>query len=364
MPRRPRRGRLRYRRVVRSTDRFVRRAISAVVALALIAACAADGPGAAVEGVEVGDGFDVEVLVDGLVGPTQIDMADDRLIVAELNGSEGGGTGRVLSVDLDDPTDREVVVEGLTTPTGVAVDGGLLWVMEQRRLTVGPIDDPGDRTVVLDELPFNGRSEGTLTAVEGGGILYDTSGSRDASAPSVLEAGSGSLWFLASPDAEPEQFATGFKHAYAHVRSPAGELFVTEISDGQLDGASPPDELMVVEMGNDFGYPRCIGDGVPVVELGATDDTCASTPRSHAVFPPRSTPTSVAIAPWDPDTVLVSLWNDGVIVSVPADVPETVPHRGAPFMTGLTHPQHLLADGDRLLVVDFDGGRVLTVVRT
>lgn len=332
--------------------------------LMLLAACGANGSGAAVEGVEIVGGFDVEVLVDGLIGPTQVDLVDGRLVVAELNGSEGGGTGRVLSIDLDDPTDREVVIDGLSTPTGVAVDGDLLWVMEQRRLTVGPIDEPADRTVVLDEMPFNGRSQGTLTAVDGGGILYDTSGSRDAARPDVLKAGSGSLWLLASHDAEPEQFATGFKHAYAHVRSPAGDLFVTEISDGRLDGVSPSDELMIVAQGSDFGYPRCIGDGVPVAELGATDDTCASTPRSHAVFAPRSTPTSVAIAPWDPHTVLVALWNDGVIVSVPAAAPDSDPHRGVPFITGIEHPQHLLADGTRLLVVDFDGGRVLAVART
>lgn len=340
--------------------RLLRCAVAGVLSV-LLAACGANDR--SVEGVEVVGGFSVEVAVDGLNGPTQIDLVDGRLIVAELNGSEGGGTGRVLSIDLGDPTDRVVLVDGLTTPTGVAVDGDLLWVMEQRRLTVGPLDDPADRAVVLDEMPFNGRSEGTLTAVDGGGILYDTSGSRDAATPDVLRAGSGTLWFLASPNAEPEQFATGFKHAYAHVGAADGQWFVTEISDGQLDGDSPPDELMIVAEGGDFGYPRCIGDRVPVAELGATDATCASTPRSHAVFAPRSTPTSVAIAPWDRAVVLVALWNEGTIVSLPTEPPESEPYPGELFISGLDHPQHLLADGDRLLVVDFDGGRILTVAQ-
>jgi hypothetical protein len=34
------------------------------------------------------------------------------------------------------------------------------------------------------------------------------------------------------------------------------------------------------------------------------------------------------------------------------------------FLTGVRHPQHLLALGDRLLVVDHAGGRILAVSAT
>ena len=34
------------------------------------------------------------------------------------------------------------------------------------------------------------------------------------------------------------------------------------------------------------------------------------------------------------------------------------------FMTGVANPQHLLADGDRLLVTDFTTGRLLAVTPT
>lgn len=324
-------------------------------------ACASDGSSTTVAGVGVPDGFAVELVADGFSGPTQFALAGDgRLIVAELNGAEGAGSGRVLGVDRVDPSAREVLVDHLLTPTGVAVDGDRLWIMEQRRLTVGPLADPTDRTVVLDDLAFNGRSEGTLTPVPGGGILYDTSGTRDGD---TLVAGSGTLWFLAGPDARPEPFATGFKHAYAHTTAGDGRWFVTEISDGQLDGGSPPDELMIVARDDDFGYPKCIGDRKPVVAFGVTQATCDATPHSLALFAPQATPTAVAVAPWDPASVVVALWNAGSIVTVPAtpgDVPQT-PQR---FIEGITHPQHLLADGSRLLVGDFDGGRILAVKTT
>ena len=312
-------------------------------------ACAADDPSPA----EVA----VEVLAEGLAGPTQI-AHDGRggYVVAELNGGEREGAGRVLRFGSLD-AEPEVLVDGLLTPTGVAVDGDLLWVMERRRLTVGPLDGTADREVVLDELPFNGRSEGTISPVAGGGILYDTSG---ATRDGELVDGSGTLWFLSGPDAEPEAFATGFKHAYAHTPAGDDRWFVTEISDGTFDGSAPPDDVVVAAAGDDFAFPACIGDNQPVAELGATDADCAEAPGSHAVLPPRSTPTGVAIAPWDPDLVLVALWTEGRIVAVPASA-EGRPHVPVTVADDVGTPQHLLADGDRVLVTDHAGGRVVAI---
>jgi hypothetical protein len=57
----------------------------------------------------------------------------------------------------------------------------------------------------------------------------------------------------------------------------------------------------------------------------------------------------------------VALWNRGEVVAV--DVTEPFPVEPRTFLTGIDHPQHLLAFGDSLLVVDHDGGRVLSVTR-
>lgn len=311
-------------------------------------------------GTSVGGELVVRTLVSGLGGPTQI--AHDGhggFVVAELNGGERDGTGRVVRFESL-PGEPAVLVDGLLTPTGVVVDADdRLWIMEQRRLTAGPLDDSAERRIVLDELPFNGRSEGTLSAVPDGGVLFDTSGSRRGDR---LVPGSGSLWFLASPDDEPEVFASGFKHAYGHA--PADELeaawFVTEMSDGRLDGAVPPDELVVARRGDDFGYPRCIGDGVPVAELGATAEDCADTPPSLALFPPGATPTSVVRAPWDPDLLLVTLWNRGQVVALPAAAGPR-PHEPVVIVDTLERPQHLLVDGDRVLATDFAAGTIVEI---
>jgi hypothetical protein len=103
-----------------------------------------------------------------------------------------------------------------------------------------------------------------------------------------------------------------------------------------------------------------VGDRVAVEQYGGTPERCATTPRSIALFPPGSTPTSVAVAPWDPDVLLVSLWVDGEVVAVDTSLPDP-PVEPVAFLTGIDHPQWLLADDDRLLVVDFGGGRILAV---
>ena len=48
------------------------------------------------------------------------------------------------------------------------------------------------------------------------------------------------------------------------------------------------------------------------------------------------------------------------VVAVPRTT-EGAPHEPIEVLGGEVRPQHLLADGDRLLVVDFDGGRILAV---
>lgn len=346
----------------------VRCPVAAVVLVALVPCLPACSPtpvdqaddvatGAVTVAPEAAAGYTAEVVAEGLIGPTQI--APDGaggFVVAELAGGEREGTGRILHLDAL-PGERTVLVDGLLTPTGVTVADGWLWVMERRTLSVAPVGDPADRRTVLDDLAFNGRSQGTVSPVPGGGILFDTSGTLDGNR---LAEGSGILWYLADPSAAPEPWATGFKHAYAHAPLDDGTWLVTEIADGRLDGEVPPDELVVVAEGQDGGYPHCVGNRTPVAELGGTPGRCAGSVGSAALLEPGSTPTGVVVAPWDPRLALVALWNRGEVVAVRFD-PQGAPHEPVVVLGGLARPQHLLVDGDRVLVTDHGSGTVVAL---
>lgn len=307
----------------------------------------------------VRSGFTVAEVVDGLRGPTQFDvLPDGRLLVAQLNGSENESAGQIVVVDPQAAgTEPEVWFSDLDKPTGVAVVDGEVWVMERRRLLRGSIGG-GELATVFDDLPYNGRSEGTLTATADGRMLYNTSGRKSGG---VVQTGSGELLAVNPLTLEVETLARGFKHAYARVFASDGTLWQTEMTDGTFDGAAAPDGLMIVRAGDDFGWPRCVGDRRPVAEFGGTEMLCDVLPRPHALFAAGATPTSVAIAPWDDNVILVALWNEGRVVAVPADSTDQPVEPMFDLLTGIEHPQHLLAVGEVLYVGDFGGGRILQI---
>jgi len=68
------------------------------------------------------------------------------------------------------------------------------------------------------------------------------------------------------------------------------------------------------------------------------------------------------VAPWDEEVLLVSLWNRGEVVAL-STTPQLVPESGDVVYDGVARPQHLAVDGNRVLLVDFDQGRILELSR-
>ncbi len=284
------------------------------------------------------------------------------LLVAELNGSENGGTGRVLRLDGDDPSNTEVLQEGLDKPTGIAIAGDRLWIMERRRLSVTSLDPGAVRRVVADDLPFNGRSEGTLTVGPDDTLYYGTSGSRKGP---LADAGSGTIYTIAKASSaapgEPVVYATGFKNPYAHAFDEQRRLWSVEMTDGTYDGLGASDELVVVAQGDDAGWPRCVDDRRPVAEFGTVDTDCGATLASHALFGVGATPTSLVSSPFDPDVLLVALWNRGQVVAVSTTGDGEGPVEVGVFLDDVAQPQHLVVSDGGLLVSDHATGQIVLV---
>jgi glucose/arabinose dehydrogenase len=331
--------------------------VAAVLAAATLIAACADGD----DRPDVAATLDAEVVATGFDGPTQLSIGEGGdWYLAQLNGGENDETGQVLRLDPDDlDAEPEVVLDGLDKPTGVAVFAGDLWVMERQRLTRTALDGSAPE-VVADHMVFNGRSEGSLT-VDGDHLLFDTSGNR-SDAPDLdgtPQTSSGTLWQV-DDDGSVEAVAIGFKHAYAQVRDSDGTLWTTEMADGSYDGEPAVDEVVAVTAGADHGWPACVGDNRPVAENGGTEAACAELPGSQATFDVGATPTSIVVAPWDDQQLLVSLGVRGEVVSIPAD-PDAAPADPTMVFDEVERPQHLVVDGDRVLLVDHDGGRILAL---
>lgn len=319
-----------------------------------------------VNGLKIAPGYHLELFAEGFNGPTQMIVGPDgRLWVAQLQGDENAGQGQVVAYDVEHKT-QTVLLDGLVKPTGIATLDGYLWLATRRELNRAKIEPDGTLGAVeplLTELPFNGRSNGTLTVTPEGLLLYETSGARQGK---EAAAGSATLWQLdpATPT-EPQPVATGLKGAYAHTFDRAGRLWSTEIGDDLVNGAAPPDELNLVVPGADFGWPQCFGQQEAATNYGGTPAQCRTTRAPVALFAPRATPTSIVASPWASDTLLVALWLQATVAQVTVTaVGDNATARVDPILTGLRNPQHLLlwTDGS-VLVSEFATGTIYRITK-
>lgn len=313
--------------------------------------------------------YEATVIIRDLHGPTQMILGpDQRLWLTQLAGAENAGQGQVVAVSLE-TGEQQMLLEGLTKPTGLAILADALWIAAGRDLLRAPLNAAGapDRVeTILTELPFNGRSQGTLTVNPAGHLLFETSGRRNGNQAS---AGSAQLWELDPADpTRPRAIATGLKNAYAHTFDSTGRLWLTDVHDDRVNNdKAPPDELNLWVENADFGWPACFGQQQPALNFDGTVEGCAATRPPVVLFPPHSTPTSVAVSPWEENTLLVALWGPtepGIVRVIWTTVGDNAVGEVEPFVGGMQHPQHLLPlpDGS-LLASDFSAGIVYRLNR-
>lgn len=346
-------------------QRTIGAVVAAVAVTAVVAACAPDSPA---DDMAALGGWTLEVVRTDLDGPTQLALGPDgsTVYVAELAGEEDAGTGRVLVLGRDGGADLPIVaLDGLETPTGLVVlDDATFLVQEGRALVrhdvegaiaAGEPTPDAVRTVLVEDLPWNGRSQGTLTLLDDGRVLH--SATHEGAEPDLVE-GSGAVY--ATPvdgSATPELVATGFKVPYAHAIDEDGRLWVTDLNEGRADGVQLPDEVHrfegVAAAPSDGGWPRCAGSNDPVDDFGFGAADCEDLPPPAVVLPARSSPTGIAIAggrvlvalfttPFAVDGRVVEVGDDGTITDVLRDV---------------ATPQDVLAlpDGSFLVTTHLDG---------
>ena len=293
-----------------------------------------------------------QVVVDGLDRPTQIaEGPDGTLLIAQLAGDENDRSGEVILVDLATGTRRRLMT-GLDKPTGVLWDSGVLWVMVRQGLVRADWPDAaadvGPTTIVLSNLPFNGRSEGTLTLLDDGRFLYETSGNIIDRA---VEEGSGTLWAFDPTTGTSSVVATGIKNAYGHAMLADGRIVTTDIGDNIAE--APVEEVNVFPAGSspsDLGWPLCAGDA-----------DCAGVVRPLAVFAASATPTGVAVVGND---VYVALFVTGQLmrVSLAGWAAGDTPVEGVEIANGLSGPHTVLARPDGTLwISEHLDGRVVAI---
>ncbi len=325
------------------------------------------------------------VLLTDFRGPTQIAFGPTGTwLVAELGGEEpagdeNGSVGRVLLIDPITKS-RRVLADELDKPTGVAWIDGTVWVMVRRGIVRFPLADEPLRalmeakdvavpTVVLSDLPFNGRSQGTITSLPNGTFLYETTGNikRNADGAELPQKGSGILWMFDTKTERSTEVALGLKNSYAHSVLPDGRIVTTEIGDNIA--SEPLDEVNVFDPNSptqqsspaSFGWPFCDHTATPVD--AQWEKVCEVAKPAMRTFPAHVTPTGVVHHNTD---LYVSLFVSGQIMRLPKDAvapTSATPQSRTPMQVwagDLEGPHTLLVDGQRLLVTETTAGRIVS----
>lgn len=233
-------------------------------------------------------GFDVGVAAAGLPNARMLAQSPTGELV--LSQHFEGKVVKLSDFDGDGTTDEVVpILTGLDMPHGVAFIGETLFVAEVGRILRLDVWWDGSSARQIAALPGGGLHQTRTLTAGPDGMLYVSIGSScdlcEESDP--LRA---AIWRL-DPDGGPlEPYARGLRNAVGLSWSPDGsQLWATENERNELGEETPPDEIVAVRPGGDYGWPSCYGDRVPMPGFGTSED-CAATEPPTVQLPAHSAP--------------------------------------------------------------------------
>ncbi len=286
-------------------------------------------------GLTLPEGFCAVVVAQGLGNVRQLAVGPGGELYAALRG-DNGGLLRLRDTDGDGTADRTDRLFG-EGGTGIAVHDGHLWLATPDRILRWKLPAPtattlGTPEVVVTGMPTGGHQEKTF-AFLGGDTLIVNFGSATNSCqvsdravrspgrePCTELEGRAGLWrFSASKlnqrPGDGIRHATGLRNAMALGVEPAtGKLFASPHGRDQLsanwgftdqqNAELPSEEFMLVEPGDDFGWPYCYYDQVQQQKVlapeyggdGRATGRCAGKKAPLIGFPGHWAPMAILFA--------------------------------------------------------------------
>ena len=287
-------------------------------------------------GLTLARGFCAVVVAKDLDGVRQVTVGSDGIVYGALSKGDAG----VVAL-RDTNGDGRADERRLFGPKGAndvkLHDGYLYLALKDRivrwKLVPGQLQPPGDPEVIVDDLPSDQSHQAKSIAFGTGDVLYVNVGSPSNSCqqrnrekgsrgfdPCPELATRAGVWqFSASRPAQPHsgwaRFATGIRNATAlAVRPGSAQLY--GLTNGRdllgdnwgfsdaYNAENPGEELILVEKGDDFGWPYCyfsveVQSLVLAPEYGGDGKEvgrCASMKNPLMVFPAHWAPLALAFS--------------------------------------------------------------------
>lgn len=185
--------------------------------------------------------------------------------------------GRVVAFPEDgeqaSPSEVVTVVEDLTKPHGIEFHENTLYLALAGSLVRYEMDGPtgvGQQEELVDDIP-RGVYHWTRSIAIHDSRLYlsagvCTSGDCTAGNEDYLSA----ITAFDLDGSNQSTYATGLRNAVG-IEWHDDTLFATDNGIDDLGPDLPPDEINIIEEGNDYGFPNCYGQNTPVEDANEGD---------------------------------------------------------------------------------------------
>lgn len=231
------------------------------------------------ESLQVAEGFTIEVYAQ--------DLQDARMLATHgghvyLTRPTQGDVLRFVDDDSDGIADSTIAVASdLPTVHGIAFHEGVVYLATPQALYRGSVDEEGDFQGVeptLEDLPDGGQHPLRTLGVGPDQMLYISVGSSCDACP---ETNPEHATMLRAPlDGESREiFAEGLRNTIGFDWHPdTGKLWGMDHGSDWRGDDLPPEELNLLEMGNNYGWPYCFGKQQvdPII-----DDPPGTTKEAH-----------------------------------------------------------------------------------
>jgi glucose/arabinose dehydrogenase len=255
-------------------------------------------------------GFSISIFAKNLPDARVMTFDPSGRLVVSLTSE-----GKVVALpdeDVNHQADRSItVVQGLKNPHGLAFDCQGNAAVQQCRLYVADSDQilsfAYDQSTALasdqktiDTLP-SGAGHFTRTIAFGpDGRLYVSTGSS-CNVCNEADSRRAAIYSMNKDGSDFRQYAGGLRNSVFFTWSLAdGRMWGTEMGRDYLGDDLPPDEINILKVGSNYGWPICYGHNIHDTNFDKNvyiQDPCNGKEPSHIDLPAHSAPLGLAFVP-------------------------------------------------------------------
>ncbi len=271
-------------------------------------------------------GFSIHIFAKNLKGVRDMEYDNAGNVLVSIP-SEGKVVALTPDADQDGFSDKTItVIDGLNRPHGLAFSCRKecrLYIAESHQVNAYTYDQNALRATFeekIADLPDGGNHyTRSIMFLPASPETASQGGPQDESNRLLISVGStcnvcnesddrrASIQVVDTDADDPastlKTFARGLRNSVFMSLHPVnGKVWATEMGRDLLGDDIPPDEINIIEEGNDYGWPRCYGKNILDTNFvkAVANIYCVATTPSHIDLEAHSAPLGVAFIPEDP----------------------------------------------------------------